>query len=62
VTFVISGPAHDAISFIRGRNVYMFYLWIIAGAAIGGVLGWLFDRRILKRDPEAEKNQDITPT
>ncbi len=40
----------------------MFYLWIIAGAAIGGVLGWLFDRRILKRDREAEKNQDLTPT
>ena len=40
----------------------MLYLLMISGAAIGGVLGWLFDRRILKRDPEADKNQDITPT
>ena len=40
----------------------MFYLWMIAGATVGGVLGWLFDRRILKRDAEAEENQDIVPT
>lgn len=40
----------------------MFYLLIIVGAVIGGVLGWLFDRRILKRDVEAEDNQEIAPT
>ena len=40
----------------------MLYLWIIIGAVIGGVAGWFFDRRILKRDVEAEKNRDTAPT
>jgi len=40
----------------------MVILLMISGAIAGGVLGWLFDRRILKREIETEKNQDITPT
>ena len=40
----------------------MAILLIISGAIVGGVLGWLFDRRILKREVEAEKNQDVAPT
>ena len=35
---------------------------LVTGAIIGGVLGWLFDRRLLKRDIEAEKNQNVAPT
>ena len=35
---------------------------LVTGAIIGGVLGWLFDTRLLKRDVEAEKNRDVVPT
>ena len=40
----------------------MAILLMISGAIIGGVLGWLFDRRLLKRDVKEEKEQDTTPT
>jgi hypothetical protein len=40
----------------------MAILLMIFGAIAGSVLGWLFDRRILKREVEAGKNQDVAPT
>jgi len=36
----------------------MTTLWIIFGAIIGGGLGWLFDRRFIKRNNKDEKPQE----
>lgn len=40
----------------------MIILLPISGAIVGGVLGWLFDRRFIKREKNDEENEALAPT